>query len=410
MKIGILTYHAVYNFGANLQALSTFNFLKNNGHDPIIIDFFPELLEDAFERTVPANQGNAHKAFLKKYFILTKKCRNAREVATEIATNKIEAVIIGSDAVVQHYPFLSRIRICPSRKKILSFKIEPVHYETNFPNPFWGEFIDYLDRNINVVMMSVSCQDTDFKLITGRARQSINEMISKIKYISVRDNRTQEFFKHISNGSCVPKVTPDPVFAFNDNVFNFLGEKEILEKYNLPEKYILLSFNSSKTVSKSWLSAFETNAKLNGYNCVAFAMPGGIKFDNNFKHKVDIPLDPIDWYSIIKFSSAYIGEKMHPVIVSLHNIVPFFSFDHYGIIRFNFFLDQKASKIYQLLDKTKFTSYRISTKRPLNYNPPTPDSVLEKIYSFDYDYCKKFAEKMKIEYSDMMNSMIQSLG
>lgn len=406
MRIGILTYHAVYNFGANLQALSTFSFLKNNGHEPIIIDFFPELLEDAFDKTVPSDQGYAHKAFLTKYFVLTKRCRNAREIAEEITINKIEAVIIGSDAVVQHWPFLSRIRINPSRRKILSFKIEPVHYETNFPNPFWGEFVNYLERDINVVMMSVSCQDTDFKLITGRVRRSINEMTGKIKYISVRDNRTQQLFRHISNGRCVPKVTPDPVFAFNDNVLNLPGKYEMLEKYNLPDKYILLSFNSFKTVSKSWLSSFETVAKQYGYQCVALAMPGGIKFDNDFEHKVDIPLDPIDWYSIIKFSSAYIGEKMHPVIVSLHNIVPFFSFDHYGIIRFNFFLDQRTSKIYQLLEKARFECYRISTNRPFKYSPPPPELILERISSFDKDHCRKFAKEMQNDYNDMMKSII----
>jgi len=39
MKIGILTYHAPYNFGANLQAYTTSLYLKSLGHDPMIIDY-----------------------------------------------------------------------------------------------------------------------------------------------------------------------------------------------------------------------------------------------------------------------------------------------------------------------------------------------------------------------------------
>ena len=39
MKIGILTFHEVYNPGAFLQALGTFNLLKSLGHDPQIIDY-----------------------------------------------------------------------------------------------------------------------------------------------------------------------------------------------------------------------------------------------------------------------------------------------------------------------------------------------------------------------------------
>ena len=42
MKIGILTYHSVYNFGANLQVLSTVGYLKNNGFEPIVINWIPE--------------------------------------------------------------------------------------------------------------------------------------------------------------------------------------------------------------------------------------------------------------------------------------------------------------------------------------------------------------------------------
>ena len=35
MRIGLLTYHWVANYGANLQALSTYCYLDNNGYNPI---------------------------------------------------------------------------------------------------------------------------------------------------------------------------------------------------------------------------------------------------------------------------------------------------------------------------------------------------------------------------------------
>jgi hypothetical protein len=409
LRIGILTYHAVYNFGANLQALSTFSYLKNEGHEPIIIDFFPKPLEDAFDKSVPPEQANVHRLFLREHFTITKRCRNASEVAREIEYSGIEAVIIGSDAVLQHYPLFARIRINPSRKRIVTFKIEPVHYETNFPNPFWGEFIDYLDINIPVAMMSVSCQNTDYRLFTLREKRDINKMINKISYITVRDKRTKDLFRYISKGTCVPKVTPDPVFGLNDNVPDLTTKEHILKKFGLPDKYILLSFNSSKTVSKIWVSNFEIIARQNGYNCVAFAMPGGIKFENDLEYKIDIPLDPQDWYRIIKFSSAYIGEKMHPVIVSLLNNVPFFCFDHYGISRHKLFLNQKASKIYQLLEQAKLEDYRISTMNKIKYKPSSPEYVFEKINSFDRGQCYAFTNQMRNEYKAMMEELILEL-
>jgi len=409
MKIGILTYHAVYNFGANLQALSTFSYLKKEGHEPIIIDFFPQHLEEAFDNTVPAKQANSHKSFVRKHFVLTNRCRNAENIASEIASNNIEAVIIGSDAVVQHYPILARIKIIPSRKRILIFRIDPIKYETNFPNPFWGEFIYHLDHKIKVAMMSVSCQNADYKLFTSRENRAINRMIEKFAYISVRDRRTQELFKNVSNGTCIPQVTPDPVFAFNDNIQNVTGKEDILRKFNLPEKYILLSFNSPKTVDQSWISHFAFIAKKTGLESVALAMPGGIIFPHNLRYVINVPLDPLDWYNIIKYSSAYIGEKMHPVIVSIHNNVPFFSFDHYGILKFKLFLNQKASKIYQILERAEFKEYRHSIAKRLNYKPPSPESVLEKITLFDKRKCTVFANQMSSEYQTMMKDLMQQL-
>jgi hypothetical protein len=410
MKIGILTYHAAYNFGANLQALSTFNYLKKQGNVPIMIDFSPIELEKAFDKLVPFEQANMHKLFLQKHFVLSNRCRNSQEVAREIIINNIEAIIIGSDAVVQHYSFLSRIKIIPSWKKLVIIRIDPIHYETNFPNPFWGDFLNYLDKRISVAFMSVSCQNTDYMMSTRSERRQINTMISKFSYISVRDKRTQDLFMHFSKGRYLPKITPDPVFAFNDNVINMPTKTEIRDKFKLPEKYILLSFNSSKTVSKPWVSTFESLAIQSGYQCVAFAMPEGIKFDNNLSIRVDIPLDPIDWYSIIKFSSAYVGEKMHPIIVALHNSVPFFSFDHYGILKLKLFLNQKASKTFQLLETAGFNDLRISIAKRFHFKAPTPQYVLEKIISFNKENCALFSNQMRDEYKTMMNELLNALN
>ena len=41
MRIGLLTYHWVANYGANLQALSTYCYLDNNVYNPIIINWVP---------------------------------------------------------------------------------------------------------------------------------------------------------------------------------------------------------------------------------------------------------------------------------------------------------------------------------------------------------------------------------
>lgn len=65
MKIGILTYAYVPNFGANLQALSTYHYLKNNGHTPILILWEPIGLHEKFAKQ-KSEQTFAHFSFVKK--------------------------------------------------------------------------------------------------------------------------------------------------------------------------------------------------------------------------------------------------------------------------------------------------------------------------------------------------------
>lgn len=408
MKIGILTYHAAYNFGANLQALSTYNYLRNAGHEPKLIDFVPEELERVFDSVVPQRQAEIHKDYLLRHFIKTSRCRNSRDVADVIISNSFDGIIIGSDAVIQHHPLLSRIKLIPSRKWLLKLVIIPVKYETNFPNPFWGEFIDYLEKSIPVAMMSVSCQNTDYKLFSSLEKKQMNSLIQQIRYVSVRDQRTKELFGYITKNRAKPNITPDPVFSFNQN-FKVPEKSEILNKFNLPEKYILVSFNSNKFIKECWIQSFVEISRQKGQACVALAMPGGIKFNSNLEYKIDIPLDPVDWYCVIKYSSAYVGEKMHPIIVCLHNAVPFFSFDHYGILRFRFWLNKKTSKIYQILQTAGYENNRCSIIGFKKNKIPQPQFVYNKIETFDRKKCQSFSTEMAGAYIKMMKELVNKL-
>ena len=140
MRIGILTYHAVSNFGANLQALSTYCFLQNNGHEPIVINWYTKELENAYRNEVPECQNRCHENFRNERFNMTRRCYNAKDIASEISRLGIESVIIGSDAVAQHFTFWSRVTL--SKQTIIH--VRKVTSDRLFPNPFWGTFLDYL--------------------------------------------------------------------------------------------------------------------------------------------------------------------------------------------------------------------------------------------------------------------------
>ncbi len=404
MKIGILTYHSVYNFGANLQVYSTVGYLKNNGFDPIIINWLPEDLEERYNRTVPDGQIEAHKIFFKKNLPCTEICRNDNDLAIVIPKHDIKGIIIGSDAVLQHVHFLSRIHL--SKKGIVLRKKPAV--DVLFPNPFWGSFIHLMDEKIPVIIMSASSQNANFRLFRGNLRKRMCISLKQFKSITVRDEWTKKMVRYLTFSSIVPDITPDPVFAYNQNIKEQYSKDELTRKFNLPEKYILISFRNRKCVTKEWLNSFQVMAEKNNLHCVVLPMPDGIKFDHQIKNIIDIPLSPEEWYGIIKYSSGYIGENMHPIVVALHNGIPFYSFDSYGIVRFKYFVNEKSSKVYDILIRAGFPEKRIGILSR-GYKPPRPEEVLGQLVDFDLSKCENFSRSQQTKYNAMMDNIISSI-
>lgn len=397
MKIGILTYHAACNFGANLQALSTYEYLKQKGLSPVVIDWTTRELERHYSSSVPANQFLQHKSFREKYLLLSSKCYNEEDIAETIGKEQINAVIIGSDAVLQHHPFLSRI-VFPSRKVVSLAHYGP---DRMCPNPFWGSFYGLLLKQVPLCLMSASSQNSPYKTMTSKERRLASELLSHFSFISTRDDWTSNMVKYITDGHIVPQVTPDPVFAFNHNVSFQITEKDIREKYGLHQQYILFSFHNSQTVSYSWLEEIQRIAEHNGQICVALPFPKGIKFQHPFVKEIPLPLSPLEWYALIKYSSGYVGQNMHPIVVSLHNGVPCYSFDHYGVKRFHFFVNKKSSKIYHIMERFGVLENWISCASP-TYKAPSPQTVYNSLKSFNVARTKEVADDYLKEYLRMM--------
>src|SRR5450759_599758 len=207
MKIGILTYHSVYNFGANLQVYSTVGYLRNNGFEPIIINWIPNDMEAKSDKIIPPIQADAHKNFIKDNLPCTNICRTDADIVYEIEREHIKGIIIGSDALFKLKPFWSRVHL--RRKGIFIEPTPPGQWR--FPNPFWGSFIPLMKEHIPVIVVSVSSQNSAFKLIKGRTKKELNNALHKLSDITVRDNWTREMVAYLTKGTILPLITPDPV-------------------------------------------------------------------------------------------------------------------------------------------------------------------------------------------------------
>lgn len=395
MNIGILTYHWVSNFGANLQTLSTYKYIENTGHNPIIINWIPEDLEKSYDNNVLACQNEIHKQFAKDSYInITNICRNSIDIANEIEKNNIQKIFIGSDAVFTNIPKLDRYRL--SKRGIVCIKPKS---DCNFPNPFWGDFTSFLKKPIDIFAISASAQNMQYKkILFKKERDSYGYALKKFKNITVRDIWTQNMVKYVTHGEIIPNITPDPVFGFEQNV-NPQKIDYVNKRLNINTKYVL--FSAWSTINDNeWILKLEKLFEEKGLVVVGLPKTTMKTFHSPLKYNLEFPISPLEWYDAIKYSCGYIGELMHPILVSLHNSVPIFSFDTYGFNRFGK-LDIMSSKIYQILERFELLENYYNKK--YNTNLPSAEFVTEKILSFNKEKCFIKSNNMLNDYNSMMS-------
>lgn len=402
MNIGVLTFYKVANFGANIQGVSTFCYLKKNGHNPIFLNYVSRKTElGLIKEYEHSEQTRAHLDFVNKYIDnQTENLYSSEDIVRAIDKYHIEAIIIGSDAVVQHHPLLSRIH---KGKRKPFFVSHPVP-ERMFPNPFWGVGFN---SKVSTVMMSVSSQNSRYSLFSKSLKQKMLASLSKMKYISVRDSWTKDMMMSIGIAHDV-KVTPDPVFAFNYNAGQFVpSEEDVRKRFGLPEKYVLVSLHS-QSLSVAILDELKQKFKAVGTECVAFPMPSGLKFQHNFDYEIKVPLSPINWYALIKYASGYVGSNMHPIIVSLHNCVPCFSIDHWGTKDFfNRTVRDGSSKVEHIMGLFGLKN----NVRPIDNGICNVDAteIVKAIETFPCSHVFDIAKEKYNEYVTMMEEIMKSI-
>ena len=409
MKIGVLTFLHVANFGANLQATSTYYYLKNQGHTPVFINYtsyqveitnkISQLKKKLQNRSISI-QTLEHEKFIKEQIKnQTRNVHTCSQVFEVIKEEGIEAVIIGSDAVAQHWPLFSTLKLGKHRP----FWIEPLQQERRFPNPFWG--VGFSDK-IPTAMMSVSSQNSKYPIFTKSVLKRIAKQIDTMTYVSVRDAWTKDMMLAAQPSRSI-EVTPDPVFALNYNLGDLIpSENDIRRKFELPEKYVLIGLRSQ-------VYTYEELDKMNellmseGKECVAFNIDGVYAYKHPFKYEIKLPLNPLDWFGLIKYASAYIGSNMHPIVSSLTNGVPCFSIDNWGIVDFwGKKKTSKSSKVYDVLSQYGLTDYWCSIEKCST----TVEKIIEKLHNFPTDKVKQISIKRVNVYKNMMERIISSFG
>ncbi|MBD3243668.1 MAG: hypothetical protein GF331_23965, partial [Chitinivibrionales bacterium] len=300
MRIALITHHWLPNFGANLQALATFSYLKQH-HDVEVLHYVPPFLVDRYRRIVSQNQFDEHMRFCERFLRLSPLLRDEDEIERYCYEQQFETIIAGSDAIFR----LSK------------------HFDTcegDFPNPFWLGWAkrrgDYIPRT---GFISGSATGSSYYSFPGPLKRRICEELGKADYISVRDTWTRWMFQLISGGRIRAPICPDPVSILN-TVFEIPPDLE-REPRSRTRPYILYSGRPDR-VPRSWLRQFVDLCHAQGYAVYGLPMP---EYDmpRVFDRCIRLPLSPVEWYGWIRHAAGFVGERFHPTVCSLFNRVPF---------------------------------------------------------------------------------------
>lgn len=280
MKIGILTHPLIRNYGGILQAYALFNYLKNLGHDVIIIDrrsnrnkikqyiidIMLFLRVNRYYKLVKDNKLLA--SFVKQKFNRSSSLYNSKDLKKYIKKHQIDAVVIGSDQVW-------RADFC-----------------LDYDFDFWGGFID--DKIKPIVFSYSASISSDIWAYDQITTEKLKQFVSNFSGVSVREESAVALCKN--NLGIIPKWLIDPTLLFDSMFYDKIASSRLVQK-----EYIFVYWLGDKSVLNQILQKYKLQ-----YEIIIISLR-----EHTLQKKVE------DWLSYIKYSEFVITDSFHGIVFSI---------------------------------------------------------------------------------------------
>ena len=217
MKIGILTYHRAHNYGAMLQAYALLSYLRNNGHDVEIIDYWPDMHRIQYALIKPI-VGNSIISKIKciiattitfiRRYIRIRKFENFSQKYLNLNSTiqypmpdwgylQYDCIIVGSDQIWRNHE---------SDGKHIGF--DPVYFCQNIPKN-----IRCISYAASMGIIQLNKEDKDF----------FKNYLNRFSRILVRENSLKETIDELGFDSI---IVVDPTLLLSKDEWNkFLPNK-----------------------------------------------------------------------------------------------------------------------------------------------------------------------------------------
>lgn len=234
MKIGILTFHNAYNYGAVLQAYATQEIVKSYGHEVEIIDYHNKAIDNDYNSLkfhIRSFLGSKHRFFLYTlqtfFFRIRRKAYNkffethirlsdrTYYQGEEISLNDYDVVLIGSDQLWNK-----------SLTKVLD-------------RMYWGQF----DSSFRTRKVAWSVCMNNINLTTDEI-SVIKEYLKSFSAISVRENTLQTFISTLTDKKVWHTLDPTLLLSSHEweKICHPVEERNYIAVYAVRKEEETISF------------------------------------------------------------------------------------------------------------------------------------------------------------------------
>lgn len=300
MKIGIITFHAAFNYGSMLQAYAMQTFLERQGHHVEIVNFRPLSQKKGYSKPIDfTTKANIKKSikrillatqtiaplnkkwqlfdkFLHQYLNLTKEYSTLDELKS--ANFDYDVLITGSDQIWNTKAF-------------------------DFSEAYFGVFVGSKTKKIAYAPSmgpDPEKQDVDY----------LKSLLKGYSAVSVREERTKRFI--VDNGIFNNvEVVLDPTMLLEGCDYDMLYDKEPLVKGD----YVF--YYTPGGVRHEFLSEASKIGKELGLPviCESCYLPGDLsRYDNVTPY---IPVGPSEFLNLVKNAKVVCGASFHLMVFSI---------------------------------------------------------------------------------------------
>lgn len=306
-KIGTITFHCAYNYGAVLQAYSLVNFLKKQNHQAEVIDYWPSR-RLADKNTFFLNKNIFHPVIMIQNIIKFLKIDELKDKKNKYDIFRSEFLSVSSTVCSSSEDLK---KISKNYEYIITGSDQVWNPMTGYDGNYFLEFAEHKQKI--AYAPSIGVPNIPINLVP-----KIANLINDFSCLSSREHRGSEIIKELTGRDALTVV--DPVFLQTKEEW-----LDITIPMELPEKYILVYVVRRRKNMEVFLKNLRKEINLPIYLIVGTnsASRGFISADKVFWNA-----GPKEFVTLFSRATVVCTNSFHGTAFSLIFRKPFLVFPH----------------------------------------------------------------------------------